>query len=86
VLIASNPDGAWLTADLCEHIYGLVEKKHRVAVIRAIRRMELPTSWTWSCSCLYNAGSRDSTKQQMMLRGYHNPEVIESSLSLRFGT
>jgi hypothetical protein len=43
-LIASNPDGAWLTADLCEHIYGLVEKKHRVAVTRAIKQMELPSS------------------------------------------
>ena len=36
--MAANADGAWTTADLCQHIYGvkMAEKKHRVAVIRAL--------------------------------------------------
>jgi hypothetical protein len=47
VLIAANADGAWTTADLCQHIYGVktAEKKHRVAVIRALECMELPPLW-----------------------------------------
>jgi hypothetical protein len=71
-LIADNPEGAWTTAALCQHVYGVpcsrVEKKHRVAVIRAIRRMELPPLWRvgradtrWADDSLYNAGSEEST-------------------------
>jgi hypothetical protein len=68
-LIRAQPEGAWTTAALCRHIYDLpvddmVEKKHRVAVIRAIRQMKLPPLW-WvqrgSEDCLYNAGSPEST-------------------------
>jgi hypothetical protein len=70
ILIAANADGAWTTADLCQHIYGVktAEKKHRVAVIRALERMELPPLWkVWrigrpGCELgLYNAGSVMST-------------------------
>jgi hypothetical protein len=69
-LIAANPDGAWTTADLCQHIYGVktAEKKHRVAVVRALERMDLPPLWkVWRirrqvCELgLYNAGSVMST-------------------------
>jgi hypothetical protein len=56
-------------ADLCQHIYGVktAEKKHRVTVIRALERMELPPLWqVWrgrpGCELgLYNAGSVIST-------------------------
>ncbi len=61
-LIAANPDGAWTKAGLCQHVYGLVEKRHRVAVIRASERMELPPLWKVCVLgpqggelCLYNA-------------------------------
>jgi hypothetical protein len=69
-LIAANPDGAWTTADLCQHIYGVktAEKKHRVSVVRALERMDLPPLWkVWrirlqGCELgLYNAGSVMST-------------------------
>jgi hypothetical protein len=47
-LIASDSSGAWTIAQICRHVYpGLrwVEKKHRVAVIRALRRTKLPGTW-----------------------------------------
>jgi hypothetical protein len=68
-LIASEPDGAWTTTQLCRHIYGrYVEKKHRVAVSRALRRMKLPPLWevvqlakSGAEYCLHNTGSLEST-------------------------
>jgi len=65
-LIAANPDGAWTTAQLCQLIYQgpPPEKKHRVAVLRALEGMELPPLWkVWRLwrqggeLCIYNAGS-----------------------------
>ncbi len=47
-LIASDDDGAWTTTDVCEAVYrgvNRIEKKHRVAVSRAIRTMALPEPW-----------------------------------------
>jgi hypothetical protein len=47
-LIAGNPDGAWTTDELCREVYAginRVEKKHRVAVLRALRTMTLPGMW-----------------------------------------
>ena len=46
-LIASDPHGAWSVTQLCKHIYrdARIEKKHRVAVIRALRKMVLPSTW-----------------------------------------
>lgn len=50
-LIESDPEGAWTTADLCKHVYPEIdyrfdiEKKHRVAVTRALRKMTLPGTW-----------------------------------------
>ena len=46
-LIASNPHGAWSVTELCKHIYpnALIEKKHRVSVTRALRKMALPATW-----------------------------------------
>jgi hypothetical protein len=46
-LIESNPDGAWSTAQLCEQVYpGVrVEKKHRVALVHALLKIELPPMW-----------------------------------------
>lgn len=48
-LIAENPHGAWLTEQLCDELYDFpnpVEKKHRVAVLHALRTMKLPPDWT----------------------------------------
>jgi len=37
-LIASNPHGAWSAIELCKHIYPRMERKHRIAVTRALRK------------------------------------------------
>ena len=46
-LIDGDPDGAWTTTEICQHVYAvdLVEKKHRVAVIRVLRRLK---GWSYS--------------------------------------
>ena len=47
-LIASDEHGAWLVSDICKHVYpelGVVEKKHQVAVNRALSCMALPKPW-----------------------------------------
>ena len=46
-LIASDPHGAWSVTQLCKHIYpdAAIDKKHRVAVTRALRKMVLPATW-----------------------------------------
>jgi hypothetical protein len=65
-LIKDEPDGAWTTEDLCRHIYGVrtIEKKHRVAVLRAFDNMDLPQPWYLSrqgnACCLHNPLSLDS--------------------------
>ena len=47
-LIASDEHGAWLVSDICQHVYPEfdgVEKKHQVAVNRALTCMVLPEFW-----------------------------------------
>ena len=50
-LIESDPDhgdGAWTLGQICERVYcgiNRVDKKHRVAVARALRKMTLPEYW-----------------------------------------
>jgi hypothetical protein len=66
-LIESDPDGAWTVGQIGEHAYrgiNRVDKKHRVAVARALRKMTLPEMWEvrrlWSTGaecCLYNGCS-----------------------------
>ena len=39
-LFADHPEGAWTTEDLCRRVYptaNRIEKKHRVAVLRAVK-------------------------------------------------
>ncbi len=39
--MVAEPDGAWTTEERCERVYpetNRVEKKHRVSVLRALRR------------------------------------------------
>ena len=47
-LIEGDPDGAWTTADICRAVYpsAEIDKKHRVAVLYALRHMALPGTWT----------------------------------------
>ena len=47
-LIEGDPDGAWSTADICRVVYpgDEIDKKHRVAVLYALRHMTLPGTWT----------------------------------------
>ena len=47
-LIDGDPDGAWTTADICRAVYpdDEIDKKHRVAVLYALRHMTLPGTWT----------------------------------------
>lgn len=47
-LIASDEHGAWLVSDICKHVYpelDVVEKKHQVAVNRALSCIALPEPW-----------------------------------------
>ncbi len=68
-LIASDQDGAWPLGEVCQRVYGgaFVEKKHRVAVARALRTMVLPEPWQVAYLarpgteyCLFNACSVES--------------------------
>jgi hypothetical protein len=52
-LIEEEPDGAWPSDELCALLYhrNQTEKKHRVAVLRALQRMRLPGTWqVWRLS------------------------------------
>src|SRR5262245_12662335 len=47
-LLESEPWGAWTTTELCQRIYRIqnIEKRHRVAVTRALRGQVYPiTGW-----------------------------------------
>lgn len=46
-MIEAEPHGAWTIEDICRRAYRgvTVEKKHRVAVLRAVKRMKLPGDW-----------------------------------------
>ena len=47
-VFAAEPDDAFTTADLCDRVYpglNMVEKKHRVAVIRAAKKVFGRTGW-----------------------------------------
>jgi hypothetical protein len=46
-LIEADPHGAWTVEDICRRAYpdGPVEKKHRVAALRALDKMKLPGTW-----------------------------------------
>ena len=56
----NHPDGAWTTEDLCELVYpdvAAVEKKHRVSVLRVLRRIYASDpDWT-----LYRSDSHGGT-------------------------
>jgi hypothetical protein len=63
-LLAAEPHGSWNVYQLCKLAYPeqRVEKKHRVAMLRAIHHVELePPVWRWSDGYLFNAGDQDST-------------------------
>jgi hypothetical protein len=51
-LIEEEPDGAWPSDELCALLYHHpIEKKHRVAVLRALQTMPLPGTWqVWRLS------------------------------------
>jgi hypothetical protein len=75
-LIESDSHGAWKVGQICEHLYpGVrVEKKHRVAVTRALRTMVLPSTWgvrmlptEGSEYCLYDKCSAESTLRAVYL-------------------
>jgi hypothetical protein len=70
-LIESDEDGAWTVGEICGRVYrgiNRIEKKHRVAVSRALRKMVIPESWAvirlerqGSEYLLYNRLSLEST-------------------------
>jgi hypothetical protein len=67
-LLAAEPHGVWTVAQLCQLAYPKqrVEKKHRVAMWRAIHHIELGPVWqlterTDTESYLFNASSEEST-------------------------
>jgi hypothetical protein len=67
-LVTAQPHGVWTVAQFCQLAYPKqrVEKKHRVAMWRAIHRIELGPVWqlterTDTESYLFNASSEAST-------------------------
>ncbi len=73
-LIESDQDGAWPLGEVCQRVYSgaFVEKKHRVAVARALRTMVLPEPWQVTYLsrpgteyCLFNACSVESKTRFM---------------------
>jgi hypothetical protein len=85
-LIEADPNGAWATGALCAHVYGVerVEKRHRVAVIRALRRMmrTLPAGWCVSRQggpphehCLFNQHSVEGHLRAVWLWKYSEMSV-----------
>jgi hypothetical protein len=68
-LIDADPDGAWLTTEVCRHVYAIdiVEKRHRVAVSRAQRGTIFPTpGWT----------ATRGRKGEYILYNEHNPGSV----------
>jgi hypothetical protein len=86
-MIAGDEHGAWTVAQLCERAYrgvNRVEKKHRVAVTRALRRMRLPPLWSVRCAntvgseyCLYNAGDEESTLRAFYFGSWLRADTFE---------
>jgi hypothetical protein len=62
-LLTAQPHGVWTVTQLCQLAYPKqrVEKKHRVAMLRAIHAMELGPAWRWAAGFLFNAGDEEST-------------------------
>jgi hypothetical protein len=51
-IFRQHPEEMFTTTDLCQRVYKLrnIQKKHRVAVLRALRRLgttSLPFLWRW---------------------------------------
>jgi hypothetical protein len=92
-LIASNPHGAWSVTELCKHIYpdARMEKKHRVAVTRALRKMVLPSAWgvlaLWRQGneyCLYNRCDLESTLRYTYLGWWREAPIDFATWKDRF--
>jgi len=76
-LIEAEPEGAWETSVICAQVYrgaNRVEKKHRVAVSRALRKTSLPETWDIRYGgrqggehVLYNRLSLESTSRCLWL-------------------
>ena len=61
-LIASDPDGDWDIASLCEHIYGRSDPRKYYVIRRVIRDMMLPGTW--------RLGWRKKSSRTQMLCGH----------------
>jgi hypothetical protein len=71
-LIEAEPHGAWTMTEICAAVYPgeTKQKKHRVAITRAIKKMKLPACWVFEnprlsdyLSCLYNVYDDESTQR-----------------------
>ena len=92
-LIASDPHGAWSVTQLCKHIYpdAPIEKKHRVAVTRALRKMGLPVTWDvqklsrqGSEYCLYDRCDLESTLRYTYLGWWRDAPIDFATWKDRF--
>jgi hypothetical protein len=81
-LIEAEPDGAWSTPRLCAVVYPDVHfptKKHRVAVNRALRQMQLQLPQPWrvgrlaKCCMLYNGVSERSIARRYYISTIWGP-------------
>jgi hypothetical protein len=80
-LIAAQPHGAWTTGELCQRAYPdapAVAKKHRVAMLTALRRMVWPGTWSIRRLsragveyCLYDRCDDESQMRALWLESSH---------------
>src|SRR5262245_46150314 len=71
-LLESEPWGAWTTTELCQRIYRIqnIEKRHRVAVTRALRGQVYPiTGW---------GSMRGDHGESIVCNQYHTESVLRA--------
>jgi hypothetical protein len=77
-LLETNPGKAWNITHVCAAIYvAATAKKHHVAVLRALRAMQLPRTWKWdykdwgSKVLIFDPCSADSMIERYCLQRAH---------------
>jgi hypothetical protein len=95
ILFTTKPDSAFLTDDLCEHVYcleyGQTERKHRAVVIPIAKKIicERTEHWDWRCRHFSNAlvfWNRDSLISTAMsnmvgLERYNTEKKMKDAIS-----
>jgi hypothetical protein len=89
-LIQADPHGAWTTENLCVEAYPdspSDQKKERVAVLRALKRMTLPGTWEVGVAslsyCLYDPRDGASSARRIYLAEFHEERREQKRLARR---